>query len=227
MVLYQALSPHLKQTITQLAIKNKRTVLKQCRTEETKRREQRQKVMKQCYLRRTAMRKKEAKEKEYLSHQHLIKTPTELKEALKEIDMCTNATASKRKKEKYALLRMQINIRKKVLKQSIKISLSHKGKQRPLTDIVQNLTDFLKDHPSSSEDTNESISAISDPFALVGKEVLHKFTLDSGEDQWFRGIVLSYNFNSKTHELVYEGETEHCHFNLYKDIVDGDFKTVD
>ena len=69
--------------------------------------------MKQCYLRRTAMREKEAKEREYLSHQHLIKTMTELKEALKEIDMCMNATASKRKKEKYALLRMQINIRKR------------------------------------------------------------------------------------------------------------------
>ena len=96
--LYQALSPHSKQTITQLAIKNKPTVLKQCHTEETKRREQRQKAMKQCYLRRTAMREKEAKEREYLSHQHLIKTPTELKEALKEIDMCMNATASKRKK---------------------------------------------------------------------------------------------------------------------------------
>ena len=69
--------------------------------------------------------------------------------------------------------------------------------------------------------------AISDPFALVGKEVLHKFKLDSGEDHWFRGIVLSYNSNTKTHELVYEGETEHCHFNLCKDIADGDFKIVD
>lgn len=181
----------MKQNITHLAIKNKQTVLKQCHIEETERKKQRQKVMKQCYLRRTARRKKEAKVKEYLSHQHLIKTPTELKEALKEIDMCTNSTASKRKKDKCTLLQVQINIRK-VLKQNIKITLSHKGKQRPLTDVIQNLTDFLKDHPPSSEDTNESKAAISDPFALVGKEVLHKFTLDSGEDQWFRGMVFQF-----------------------------------
>ena len=68
---------------------------------------------------------------------------------------------------------------------------------------------------------------INDPFTLIGKEILHKFTLDSGEDQWFRGMVLSYNSNAKTHELVYEGETEHCHFNLFKDIADGDFKIAD
>ena len=183
--------------------------------------------MEQSDQRRPAMREKAAKEKKYLSHQHLIKTVSELKEALKEIDMCMNTTASKRKKEKYALLRMQINIRKKVLKQNIKIALSHYGKQRPLADITQNLIDFIKEHPSPPVDIKEPELEISDPFSLIGKSVLHRFTLDSGEDQWFKGIVLSYDSNTKTHELVYEGETEHCHFNLYQDISDGDFKIID
>ena len=173
------------------------------------------------------MREKAAKEEEYLSHQHLIETVPELKEALKEIDMCENSTAFKRKKEKYALLRMRINIRKKVLKQNVKITLSYHGKQRPLADIIQNLVDFITDHPSQPEDIREHNLDISDPFSLIGKTVLHKFTLDSGEDQWFKGIVLSYDCNTKMHELIYEGETEHCYFNLRQDISDRDFKTVD
>ena len=154
--------------------------------------------MKQSYIRRTAIREKQAKEREYLSHQHLIKTATELKEILNEIDdKCTNTTVSKKMKEKYALLRMQINIRKKVLKQNIQITLSHKGKLRPLEDIIQNLIDFLKKHPPALEDSNEPVLDINDPFTLIGKEILHKFILDSGEDQWFRGMVLSYNSNAK------------------------------
>jgi len=71
---YKALSPCSKQALTQLAIKNKRTVLKQHHIEEIKRRKKRQKAMKQSYVRRTAIREKQAKEIEYLSHQHLIKT---------------------------------------------------------------------------------------------------------------------------------------------------------
>ena len=185
--------------------------------------------MEQSYQRRTAMREKAAKEKEFLSHQHLIKTTSELKESLKEIDVHTNTTASKRIKEKYALLRTQINIRKKVLKQNIKIPFSHHGKKKSLADIIQSLTDFIKKYPQLPED-NCSVKQqieISDPFSLIGKNILHKFKLDSGEDQWFRGMVLSYDSNTRTHELVYKGETEHCHFNLCQDISDGDFKTID
>ena len=127
--------------------------------------------MEQSYQRRTAMREKAAKEKEFLSHQHLIKTTSELKESLKEIDVHTNTTASKRIKEKYALLRTQINIRKKVLKQNIKIPFSHHGKKKPLADIIQSLTDFVKEHPQLPED-NCSVKQqieISDPFSLIGK----------------------------------------------------------
>jgi len=144
--------------------------------------------MEQCNLRRKAMRLKAAKEHEYLSSQHLITTTSELREALREIDKCVNTTASKIRKEKYALLQMQINIRKTVLKQKIKIPLSHKGKQRPLVDIIQNLADFIEEHPPSPEVQNgmkESRLSISDPFSLIGKVILHKFTLDTGEDQWF------------------------------------------
>ena len=226
---YQELSPCSKQTITHFAIKNKQTVVKQYCLEERRRSEQRQRAMEQSYQRRKAMREKAAKEKEFLSHQHLIKTTSELKESLKEIDVHTNTTASKRIKEKYALLRTQINIRKKVLKQNIKIPFSHHGKKKPLADIIQSLTDFIKEHPELPEDdcsVKQQIE-ISDPFSLIGKNILHKFKLDSGEDQWFRGMVLSYDSNTRTHELVYEGETEHCHFNLCRDISDGDLKTID
>ena len=65
---------------------------------------------------------------------------------------------------------------------------------------------------------------MSDPSSLVGKEILHKFQTDSGEESWFSGIVISYNPEENTHEILYDGESEHCHFDLTQDIIDGDLK---
>ena len=65
---------------------------------------------------------------------------------------------------------------------------------------------------------------MSDPSSLLGKEILYKFQTDSGEESWFSGIVISYNPEENTHEILYDGESEHCHFDLTQDIVDGDLK---
>lgn len=46
--------------------------------------------------------------------------------------------------------------------------------------------------------------------------------LESGEEEWFRGFVISYNTNTKMHELIYDGETDHQHFDLSEDIANGD-----
>ena len=55
-----------------------------------------------------------------------------------------------------------------------------------------------------------------DPFSLVGKEIHHGFIVESGEEQWFCGFVLRYNTNTKMHELIYDGETDHQHLTLAK-----------
>ena len=40
------------------------------------------------------------------------------------------------------------------------------------------------------------------------------------------GTIVNYNTSRKTHELVYDGEEEHCFFNLSIDIVNGDLEIV-
>jgi len=67
---------------------------------------------------------------------------------------------------------------------------------------------------------------INDPVSLIGREILHRFKLDSGKYKWFSGVVISYNAKHKTHEIAYDSETDHCHFNLVNDIRDGDLKIV-
>ena len=116
---------------------------------------------------------------------------------------------------------MQFNIRKKVLAQRIKIPFSQHGKQRPLTIIIKELADFFAANPHSGLET-----VLGDPSSLVGKEILHKFQIDSDEESWFSGTVISYNAKENTHEILYDGELEHCHFDLTQDIIDGDLKIL-
>lgn len=61
-----------------------------------------------------------------------------------------------------------------------------------------------------------------DPFSLIGRRCLHRFIVDCGEE-WFDGVILSYNATNNTHELVYENE-EHQYFDKTEDILNGDIK---
>ena len=92
--------------------------------------------------------------------------------------------------------------------------------------IIQELTEFIEANPSTVLSRLHMQPDIIDPFSLIGKEILHKFRLESGEERCFNGVVLSYNAAAKTHEVVYDGETEHQHFDLTEDILDGDLKVV-
>ena len=58
------------------------------------------------------------------------------------------------------------------------------------------------------------------------KEIHHKFQVDSGEESWFSGVVLSYNAQDNTHEIKYDEESETYHFELTQDVIDGDLKIV-
>ena len=59
---------------------------------------------------------------------------------------------------------------------------------------------------------------------LVGKQVLHKFMDESGNEEWYSGYVVAYNSAKQLHEIAYENEDDHCHFNLMEDLKAGDLK---
>ena len=93
-------------------------------------------IREKCH--RDALNQRAMAEREKLSMLHLISSPEELSVALSEIDDET-ISAKKKKEKKLAVLREQINIRKKVLKQKVKIPLTHNRKQRQLSDIIREL----------------------------------------------------------------------------------------
>lgn len=142
---------------------------------------------------------------------------------LDEIDS-KSISASKRRQEKLKLLRTQVNKGKKVLKQKINIPFTKGRKQRPLSEIVNDLKKFIAEN--SNLDPSSSTPPSTDPFFLVGKRINHRFIVESGEEQWFHGFVLSYNANTKKYDLVYGGETEHQYFDLSEDIINGDLEIL-
>ena len=74
------------------------------------------------------MHQRALKEREKLSKLHLITSADELHDALSEIDG-EAITAKKKMEKKRTLLREQINIRKKVMNQKIKIHLTQNRRQ--------------------------------------------------------------------------------------------------
>ena len=95
--------------------------------------------------------------------------------------------------------------------QDIKIPFNHSKNKRPAKQVVKELADYII-----------SLSHI-DPNTLVGKQVKDKFKDEStSEEQWYIGNVISYNTVSKLHEISYNGEDKHCHFDLIQDLISGD-----
>ena len=94
-------------------------------------------------------------------------------------------------------------------------------KQRPLSEIIKELSDYI------DQSSSECPEFIRDPSALVGRCITHKFeTDDTGEIKWYSGTVLHYDMATKTHEIMYEGEEEYCYFDLTLDILNGDLKVL-
>ena len=90
---------------------------------------QRQQSMLQANVRRETLKLKAQKERDELLEHHLITTSQELKQTMVGVD-AENLSAQKKKAKKLAILKVQVNIRKKVLKQNVRIPLSHARKQR-------------------------------------------------------------------------------------------------
>ena len=128
--------------VVDLAVQQRRQVTREYKKEEQLRAEQRRKHMIEANAKREAAQKKCRKEKEKLSQMHLITTSKELKEELLKINSEKISPAKKRNK-KITLLQTQVKIRKKVLSQSVLITFSKNRRQRPVTDIMNELCEFI------------------------------------------------------------------------------------
>ena len=101
--------------------------------------------------------------------------------------------------------------------QTIHIVFTHCRKQRPLSDTVQELSDFIDQHFS------ECSNYIRDPTTLVGKHIEHQFVIDdTGNVKWYNGTVLAFDAITKAHVIEYKGEEDHCYFDLTTDLLNGD-----
>lgn len=209
--------PHDKRDyIIKLAIKRRAEVEKLYKAEEVERSRKRRDKMVQEKHRRDALKQRADAERERLAKLPLITSVDELDGLIGEIDDEVGITSKKKTQKKLAIIREQVNIRKKVLKQKINVPFTHKGKQRPLQTIIKEISDFI---------ANENV-LLSTNSKLVGKRILHKFEVDKKE-KWFTGYVVSYDAHTQLYELEYDEEEEKFFFNLEEDISQGDIIIIE
>ena len=203
-----------QERVLDLAVKRRRQVLKERKEDDIRRGEKRREHILQAHSKRQALEERSQKEKDKLSELHLITTPEELSEVIQDIDK-KGICETKKISEKLKLLKTQISIRKKVLKQDIHIAFTHSRKQRPVYQIIQELSDFI--------DTNKCDAIPSNPSLLIGKAIRHKFQLeDTHEEVWYDGRIIDYDSITKQHQIVYDGDDDSYSFDLCQDIVLGD-----
>lgn len=204
--------------VMDLAVKEKPKVAQERKRQEELRSQQRRQAMLQANARREAFKRKAQQEKDELLQHHLITTSSELDSMLGRIDT-EKISAQQKKAKKIQLLKTQIRIRKKILGQDIRIFFSHARKQRPLCKIVKELSDHICNNTSNSE-------YVQNPSLLVGQNIQHRFETEHSTKVWYDAIVLRYDSTTKMHEIKYEGEEEHCNFDLVLDFLNGDLKIL-
>ena len=206
--------------VIDLAVESRQAVQKECKHEEQQRAIVRRQNMAQAHIRREAVKQKAQQERNQLSQQHLITSSDELYQAILDIDKkCISAT--KKAALKRSLVSTQMKIKKKVLGQNIHIIFSHLRKLRPVNEIVKELSEHIE------RNSTEFSEFFQDPASLIGRYISHKFeTEETREVKWYHGTVVGYDMVAKTHEIIYEDEEEHCHFDLTLDMFNGDIKLV-
>ena len=82
-------------------------------------------------------------------------------------------------------------------------------KQRPVTDIVKELCNFIDKVALPTEFE----PFVKSPRTLVGKKIKQKFRdEDSGGLLWYCGMIMDYSDNEKTHCIKYDGDDELYHY---------------
>ena len=77
-----------------------------------------------------------------------------------------NLSTQKKVAKKLTILKVQVNIRKKILKQNVHIPLSHASKKRSVSEVLRDLECFIDNNPLEHDDYFQ------DPATLVGKTQL-------------------------------------------------------
>ena len=113
-----------------------------------------QNPLRDCYTKKKKLlqvnckRKALCKEKEELLQLHLITKSNELHQTLKDI-ASEGSIATAINAKKLSLLKTQVRMRRKVLSETVPITFSKSHRQRPLNDIVRELSDYIDEKTSS------------------------------------------------------------------------------
>ena len=210
MLFYQQLHRYMKKW--PLSSSSTKTAIGKLKDQ--KRAEQRRDKLIQVHTQRQALLQRAQVEKDKLLEEHLI-TSEELHQSISDIDK-EQISISKKKKKKITLLKTQVNIRKKLLKEKIQITFSQSRKQLPINDLVKELAE----HIAANSLPPEYSALISNPFLLVGKSISHKFELEETcEEKWYRLVT-------KLYEIAHDKEDESCHFDLTQDLIMGNLQIM-
>ena len=177
--------------------------------------------MMQVKQKRDRREQKQTEERKKLLKVHLIASVREFDMVISDINDEQISSAKKRIKI-LSLLKEQVRVREKLLHQRCNIKFSKNQKQRPLTELIKEVRNFISKYDDATA-TAECIQT-DDPMSLVGKKVLHNFIDESDNEEWDSGYVVAYNSAKQLHEIAYENEDDHCHFNLMEDLKAGDLK---
>ena len=82
-------------------------------------------------------------------------------------------------------------------------------------DYIHLMTCLEHDKPPTAK--KQKLDFVNSPELLVGNRIKQKFNED-GEVQWYEGYVVSFSSDSRLHEVVYNGDSEHYFYNLLEDL---------
>ena len=202
-----------REIIIEIAMKKRKDVREDFKNTQKFISERRQSRMLQKKKKIDTLRKKQAVEKEQLSKLHLITSVTEFETVIGNIEG-EDLPKTKQDSKALNLLKEQVRIRKKLLMQKTKITFTSNGRKRPLSVLIEEVQRLIRDSPVSG---CYSSTTDCDPYALVGKTIMHKFIVNDVEEQWFSGFVSDYD--GETHHIEYEDSNEIFHFNLIEDLL--------
>lgn len=169
---YAGLYQDEQENIARLALRERANVAKQYKDEQALLAENRRERMLKDKRERDIKEKKAASEREKLSKVHLISSVHELEQTLSNIDE-EAITAKAKAAKKRNIIKEQVDLRKKYLQQTVHIPLSHKGKQRSLSVLVDELREVISNSTTSRTDTIPP--DVPDPYFLVGRHIMHRF----------------------------------------------------
>ena len=121
--------------------------------------------------------------------------------------------------EKLRLIKNLLNERHTLTtkRKVVPFSVNHKPKafQQLKAEYIHLLTTFEHDEHSTTQ--KQKIDFTNNPELLVGNRIQQKF-MEDREAQWYEGYVISFDTDSRLHEVVYNGESEF--YNLLEDLKD-------